>query len=258
MRHALSVALRILDILKRLVNSSSGDCTPTRTLTGLCSAPSFELQLQFNPLARLSFSVITIMATTNVGRFLEERYYAAIAKYKTDRLADALDELSDLLMDDQLPLVLRLKANCALADGVSDWFLAESYYSAAEMIHDVIRTSFDFLPGSQEEIELARLRKMLDSLAADQRRMDPRQLQKSDVAQQSNTHQDTVNPETTAEPTDQAATVLQGPQTLERPSVGSAPQGLPRSAAMANFEVPSEESPDAPAAPPSLPDPTVN
>ena len=69
---------------------------------------------------RLSFSVITIMATTNVGRFLEERYYAATAKYNTDRHADALEELSDLLMDDQLPLVLRLRANCALADGVRD------------------------------------------------------------------------------------------------------------------------------------------
>jgi hypothetical protein len=107
-----------------------------------------------------------------------------------------------------LPLVLRLKANCALADGVSDWFLAESSYPAAEMIHDVIRTSFDFLPGSQEEIELARLSKMLDSLAAEQRRMEPRQLQKPDISQQSNAHQDTVNPETTVEPTDQAATVL--------------------------------------------------
>lgn len=83
---------------------------------------------------------------------------------------------------------------------------------------------------------------MLDSLAADQRRMDPRQLQNPDVAQQSNAHQDTANPETTVELTDQAATVLQGPQTLEQPSVGSAPHGLPISASMAHVEVPSEES----------------
>jgi hypothetical protein len=167
----------------------------------------------------------------------------------------ALDELSDLLMDDQLPLVLRLRANCALADGVLDWYLAESYYSAAEMIHDVIRTSFEFLPGSQEEIEIARLRKMLDSLAADQRRMDPRQLQRPDVAQRSNTHEDAANPESAVEPTDQAATVSQGPQTLEQP--GSPPQGSPKSAAMAHVEVPSEKGSDTPATPPSRPDPSV-
>jgi hypothetical protein len=196
---------------------------------------------------RTSFSVITIMATTNVGRFLEGRYYAAIAKFDTDRHAVALDELSDLLMDDQLPLVLRLRANCALADGVLDWYLAESYYSAAEMIHDVIRTSYTFLPGSQEEIELARLRKMLDSLAADQKRMDPRQLQKPDIAQQSYTHQDAAKPESTVEPTDQVATVSQGPQTLEQP--GSPPQGSPKSAATAHVEVPSEQGSDTPASP---------
>jgi hypothetical protein len=180
------------------------------------------------------------MATTNVGRFLERRYYAAIAKFDTDRHAVALDELSDLLMDDQLPLVLRLRANCALADGVLDWYLAESYYSAAETIHDVIRTSFEFLPGSQEEIEIARLRKMLDSLAADQR---------------SNTHEDAANTESAVEPTDQVATVSQGPQTLEQP--GSPPQGSPKSAAMAHVEVPSEKGSDTPATPPSRPDPSV-
>jgi hypothetical protein len=191
------------------------------------------------------------MATTNVGRFLEGRYYAAIAKYKTDNHAVALNELSDLLMDDQLPLVLRFKANCALADGVSDWFLAESYYSAAEVIHDVIRTSFQSPPGSQEEIELARLSKMLESLAADQRRMDPRQLQKPDHAQQSNTQEDAANPESTVEPTDQAATVSQEPQ--NQPIMGSLPHGSPRSTAMAYVEVPSEESSHAPVTSPSRP-----
>jgi hypothetical protein len=60
----------------------------------------FELQFTSNSLDFLS--VITTMATTNVGRFLEERYYAAIAKYRTDRHSDALDELSNLLMDDHL------------------------------------------------------------------------------------------------------------------------------------------------------------
>ena len=177
------------------------------------------------------------MATTNVGRFLEERYYAATAKYNTDRHADALEELSDLLMDDQLPLVLRLRANCALADGVRDWFLAESYRSAAEMIHDVIRTSFHFLPGSQEEIELARLRKMLDSLAVDQRRMDPRQLQKPDDAQQSNVHHDTTTTppdvEPTVETTDQSTTILEGPQAPDQPADGTTSQeGLIRRDAM--------------------------
>ena len=193
------------------------------------------------------------MATTNVGRFLEGRYYAAIAKYKTDNHAVALNELSDLLMDDQPPLVLRSNANCALADGVSDWFLAESYYSAAEVIHDAIRTSFQFLTGSQEEIELARLTEVLESLAADQRRMDPRQLQKPDHAQQSNAHHDATttlpDAEPTVEPTDQAATVSQGPQ--NQPIMGSLPHGSPRSSAMAYVEVPSEESSHAPVKSPS-------
>jgi hypothetical protein len=181
------------------------------------------------------------MATTDVGRFLEGRYFAAIAKYDTDRHAVALEELSDLLMDDHLPLVLRLKANCALADGVRDWFLAESYYSAAEMIHDVIRTSFEFLPGSQEEIELARLRKMLDSLAEDQRRMDSRQLQKPDHAQQSSANHDAPatlpDAEPTVEPTDQSTTVLQGSQAPEQPIMGSPPRNSSKSAAMACDEI---------------------
>lgn len=192
------------------------------------------------------------MATTNVGRFLEGRYIAAIVKYNTDRHVDALEELSDLLMDDHLPLVLRLKANCALADGVRDWFLAESYYSAAETIHDVIRTSFDFLLGSQEETELAHHRKMLDSLAADQRRMDPRQLQKTDHAQQDNAHHDAAttlpDAEHTVDPTDQSSAVSQELQAPEQPIMGSPPRNSSKSAAMDT---------DTPARLPSHPDPTI-
>jgi hypothetical protein len=240
---------------------------PTLTLTshlgryGITRA-SIHFGLQFNLLFDSPSSPSsTTMATTNVGGFLEERYVAAIAKYNTDRHADALDELSDLLMDDHLPLVLRLKANCALADGVRDWFLAESYYTAAEMIHDVIRTSLHFLPGSQEETELAHLRKMLDSLAEDQRRMDPRQIQKPDNSQHSNARHDALTTLSDAEPTvkltDQSTTILQGPQAPEQPIMGSPPRSLSKFAAMACDGIPSEEDYDTPARLPSHPGPTI-
>jgi hypothetical protein len=71
------------------------------------------------------------MATTNVGRFL------AIYKYDTDdQHSEAMEELKELLMDDELSSVLRLLAAAALADGFLDWLLAESYRSYTEEKYD--------------------------------------------------------------------------------------------------------------------------
>lgn len=116
------------------------------------------------------------MATSNVGRFLQACYDEAMFKYDSDdKHPEALEDLKELLMDDQLSSVLRLSANAALADGVLDWFLAESYRSCAEDAYDDLK-SLPILPGSQAEGQLTRFRELLDSLATEQQWNDPRQL----------------------------------------------------------------------------------
>lgn len=126
------------------------------------------------------------MATSNVSRFLRERYIVAIGKYETERHDEALTELLELLMDDALSPLYRLKANAALADGVDDWYLAEDYRKAAELAYsDIIETVSN--SGSLEDVrdELAMFREMLDSLADDQVLDDPRRPASPDVAQHS-------------------------------------------------------------------------
>ena len=116
------------------------------------------------------------MATTNTVRFFKERYRVAIAKYDTDRHEEALTQLSELLMEQSLPSLYRLKANAALADGVDDWFLAERYRLAAEDIYygtcEVVANSATADEGRRE---LVPIREMLDSLADEQVRDRPRQ-----------------------------------------------------------------------------------
>ena len=201
------------------------------------------------------------MATTNVGRFLQERYRAAISKYGRgkDTHAEALEELSDLLMDDHLSSVHRLKANAALADGVLDWFLAESYRSAAELIFTNIRDSIPIIPGAPIEGEIAFLRDLLDSLAAEQQRDNPRQLQKP--LEQSSTRHDAIATLTYSEPAvelaDQPTPILQRPQAIELPIRGSPSHGSPKSAAMADTQTTSDEASAPPTGLPSHSDPTV-
>ena len=116
------------------------------------------------------------MATSNLGRFFKERYIVAIAKYDTDRHEESLTQLSELLMEEALPPVYRLKANAALADGVDKWFEAERYRFAAEDTYDGISELVaNHATGDEEGRELATLREMLDSLAEEQRRDKPRQ-----------------------------------------------------------------------------------
>ena len=116
------------------------------------------------------------MATSNLGRFFKERYIVAIAKYDTDRHEESLTQLSELLMEEALPPVYRLKANAALADGVDNWFEAERYRLAAEDTYDGISELVaNHATGDEEGRELATLREMLDSLAEEQRRDKPRQ-----------------------------------------------------------------------------------
>lgn len=126
------------------------------------------------------------MATSNVSRFLRERYIVAIGKYETELNDEALNELLELLMDDALSPIYRLKANAALADGVDDWFLAEDYRKAAELAYnDIIETVSN--KGRLEDVrdELAILREILDELADDQVLDDPCRPASPDVAQHS-------------------------------------------------------------------------
>ena len=115
------------------------------------------------------------MATSNLGRFFKERYIAAMAKYDTNRHEEALTQLSELLMEESLSPVYRLKANVALADGVDDWFLAEQYRLAAEdTYHGISEVVANKMTDDEEGRELAAehatSREMLDSLAEDQAR----------------------------------------------------------------------------------------
>jgi hypothetical protein len=114
------------------------------------------------------------MATSNLGRFFKERFRVASSKYDTDRHEEALTQLSELLMEQQLSPVYRLKANILLADGVDDWFLAEQYRLAAENTYDGIsEVVANSATGDEEALELAGLRETLDSLADDQKRNKP-------------------------------------------------------------------------------------
>jgi predicted Zn-dependent protease len=130
------------------------------------------------------------MATTNVGRLLQGRYDEAVSKYDTDQHSEALEELRELLMDAQLSSVLRCLANAALADGVGvvgvhNWFLAESYRSYAEEAYDDLASfPIDLNLGEEQKAELACFRQMLDSLAAELQRNDPRPHQMESVSNQ--------------------------------------------------------------------------
>jgi hypothetical protein len=127
----------------------------------------------------------TTMSTSNLGRFFRERYRVAASKLDTDKHEDALSELTELLMEDKLSPIYRLKANAALADGVDDWFLAEQYRLAAELAYDGI---CEVLSDSERRLvddEIAILRELLDSLAEEQRLDDPRQTTHDNVAHHS-------------------------------------------------------------------------
>jgi hypothetical protein len=125
------------------------------------------------------------MATSNLGQFFQERYRVAIGKFDTDKHEDALSELIELLMEDELSSIYRLKANAALADGVDDWFLAEQYRSAAELAYRGISEVCSNSESCLVDDELAVLRELLDSLAEEQRLDDPRQTTHHDVAHHS-------------------------------------------------------------------------
>jgi hypothetical protein len=125
------------------------------------------------------------MSTSNLGRFFRERYRVAVSKYDTDKHEDALSELTELLMEDKLSPIYRLKANAALADGVDDWFLAEQYRLAAELAYDVICEVLSDSERCLVDDEIAILRGLLDSLAEEQRLDDPRQTTHDDVAHHS-------------------------------------------------------------------------
>lgn len=111
------------------------------------------------------------MATHNLFNYFRSRYKVAIDKYETDLHDQALEELSDLLMEPRLPLLFRLKANLVLADGNADidWYSAESYRKDAEQVCDSIRASSPVgdTRWPAQENELVNLRESLDTLAED-------------------------------------------------------------------------------------------
>lgn len=109
---------------------------------------------------------------TNLASFFRERYKVAIDKWETDRHEEALTELSDLLMEPQLPMLYRLKANMALAQSQEDWFHAEDHRTDAERVYEHIRTELGCPEGDTrwpcQERELVALREQLDALANEQ------------------------------------------------------------------------------------------
>lgn len=115
--------------------------------------------------------------SSNLSRFYRERYNAAIAKCNTEKHHQtALKELSDLLMEPQLPLVTHLKANVALTDCNEDWFIAVEYRLNPERTYDLIRKE---VPEGdtrwpEQENEIQELRKTLDALKQNQLADNPR------------------------------------------------------------------------------------
>jgi hypothetical protein len=112
------------------------------------------------------------MAPNNLLRFFHGRYMVAITNFGTDRHDEALEELTALLLDPQLPMLYKLKANIALADGnaENDWHTAEAFRREAELVYSDIRA--DCPVGDTrwpaQERELTNLRESLDSLAQEQ------------------------------------------------------------------------------------------
>jgi hypothetical protein len=112
------------------------------------------------------------MAPNNLLKFFHECYQAAITKYETPLHDEALQQLTDLLMDPQLPMLYRLKTNLALADGNTerDWHLSEGFRKEAESVYSEIRARCPVgdTRWPAQEHELVNLRKSLDTLAEEQ------------------------------------------------------------------------------------------
>lgn len=139
-----------------------------------------------------------------------------MAKYDTNRHEEALTQLSELLMEESLSPVYRLKANVALADGVDDWFLAEQYRLAAEYtyhgISEVVADNMtDDNEGRELAAELATSREVLDSLAEDQAREKPSQqeITEANDAERSISSTSQAN-ESTTSPTDGHPPIAEG------------------------------------------------
>jgi hypothetical protein len=125
------------------------------------------------------------MATSNLSRLSQERYRVAISKYDTPRHDEALQQLQDLLMDAQLPMLYRLRANIALSHANDDWYLAEAYREDAESVYSAIREMCPIgdtrWPG--QERSLVDLRKVLDTLAEDQLADKPEDVKGSELTE---------------------------------------------------------------------------
>lgn len=64
--------------------------------------------------------------TYNLTRFFEWRWNQAVAKFDTGLDDEAVESIQDLLAEEHLPWLLRLKGNMVLVDAIyHDWYLAE-------------------------------------------------------------------------------------------------------------------------------------
>jgi hypothetical protein len=119
------------------------------------------------------------MAPNNLLKFFHERYVVAIERYETRLHDEALQELTDLLMDPQLPMLYRLKVNIALADGNTEhsWHLAEAFRKEAESVYSDIRSRRPVgdTRWPAQENELVNLRESLDTLAEEQLASQPQE-----------------------------------------------------------------------------------
>jgi hypothetical protein len=119
------------------------------------------------------------MAPNNSLKFFRERYVVAIEKYETRLHDEALQELTDLLIDPQLPMLYRLKANIALADSSTEnsWHRAEAFRKEAESVYSDIRSRCPVgdTRWPAQENELVNLRESLNSLAEEQHAGQPQE-----------------------------------------------------------------------------------
>ncbi|OQO07365.1 hypothetical protein B0A48_07062 [Cryoendolithus antarcticus] len=121
------------------------------------------------------------MATPNEGRWFAAQYEEAMRKYgsPTER-QESLKDLQVLLDDRALPRMLRITCNLVLADGVDDWYQAESLVKDAEAAWRDLkeRTPEDGdEPGgvyAARTMQLDRLWKTLESLKASHAEDDPK------------------------------------------------------------------------------------
>jgi hypothetical protein len=109
----------------------------------------------------------------NLSRFLISRWNSAAKLLYTDDHEEGIGKIQNLLLEPQLPPLIRLHATVKLASAFESWHITESYRKEAEDVFKHIQETI--LQGSKsgDEKHLSELRQELDELAKYQKSNPP-------------------------------------------------------------------------------------